>query len=147
VRLPHRLISKLGEIQQAAAATQRSVQQVSRSSTSADTKPANDGLAGQDFWEEFKAERAKINEATKARMTLANGKGGGNFSQLAANPAVSAMAPSVDPVSINTEPLEATSFGTIQVDLRTDGGTKQVQVMAGSEQNLLDALAEIKKRS
>ncbi|WP_257228045.1 tape measure protein [Acinetobacter sp. YH12073] len=140
-------VARLGEIQDAATATQRSVQQVSRGTTSADHKPANDSLAGQDFWEEFKAERAKINEATKARMALVNGKGGGNFSQLAVNPAVSAMAPSVEPVDINTEPLEATSFGTVQVDLRTDSGTKPVQVMAGSEQNLLDALAEMKKRS
>lgn len=140
-------VARLGEIQDAATATQRSVQQVSRGTTSADHKPANDSLAGQDFWEEFKAERAKINEATKARMALVNGKGGGNFSQLAVNPAVSAMAPSVEPVDINTEPLEATSFGTVQVDLRTDSGTKPVQVMAGSEQNLLGALAEMKKRS
>ena len=111
------------------------------------TGGASDSLAGQDYWEEFKAKRAKINEATKERTALANGKGSGNFSQLNANPSVSAMAPSVEPVAINTEPLEATSFGTVQVDLRTDSGTKQVQVMAGSEQNLLDALAEMKKRS
>lgn len=140
-------VSKLGEIQQAAIATQRTMSQVSRAETPSNPTGVSDGLAGQDFWEEFKAERAKINEATKARMALVNGKGGGNFSQLAVNPAVSAMAPSVEPVDINTEPLEATSFGTVQVDLRTDSGTKPVQVMAGSEQNLLDALAEMKKRS
>ena len=142
-------VSKLGEIQRAAIATQRSVSQVSRTESSSDptSSEPNDSLAGQDYWEEFKAKRAKINEATKARMALVNGKGGDNLSQLTANPAVSAMAPSVEPVSINTEPLEATSFGTVQVDLRTDSGTKQVQVMAGSEQNLLDALAEMKKRS
>ncbi|RLL43005.1 tape measure domain-containing protein [Acinetobacter cumulans] len=140
-------VSKLGEIQRAASATQQSIQQVSRSNPATDSKPAEDGLAGQDYWEAFKAKRAKINEATKERMAVANSKGSGNFSQLAANPAVSAMAPSVEPVSINTEPLEATSFGTVQVDLRTDSGTKQVQVMTGSEQNLLDALAEMKKRS
>ncbi|WP_257229999.1 tape measure protein [Acinetobacter sp. YH12025] len=140
-------VSKLGEIQQAAIATQRTMSQVSRAETPSNPTGTSDGLAGQDFWEEFKAERAKINEATKARMALVNGKGGGNFSQLAVNPAVSAMAPSVEPVDINTEPLEATSFGTVQVDLRTDSGTKPVQVMAGSEQNLLDALAEMKKRS
>lgn len=140
-------VSKLGEIQQAAVATQRTVSQVSRAETPSNPTGASDSLAGQDYWEEFKAKRAKINEATKERMALAGGKGGSNLSQLKANPEVSAMAPSIEPVSINTEPLEATSFGTVQVDLRTDGGTKQVQVMAGSEQNLLDALAEMKKRS
>lgn len=140
-------VTKLGEIQQAAIETQRTVSQVSRAETPSNPTGASDSLAGQDYWEEFKAKRAKINEATKERMALAGGKGGGNLSQLKANPEVSAMAPSIEPVSINTEPLEATSFGTVQVDLRTDGGTKQVQVMAGSEQNLLDALAEMKKRS
>ena len=140
-------VTKLGEIQQAAVATQRTISQVSGAETPSNPTGASDSLAGQDYWEEFKAKRAKINEATKERMTLVGSKGSGNLSQLKANPEVSAMAPSIEPVSINTEPLEATSFGTVQVDLRTDNGIKQVQVMAGSEQNLLDALAEMKKRS
>ncbi|WP_180010451.1 tape measure protein [Acinetobacter sp. YH16055] len=64
-------ISKLGEIQQAAIATQRTMSQVSRAETPSNPTGVSDGLAGQDFWEEFKAERAKINEATKARMSSA----------------------------------------------------------------------------
>ncbi|MGE8682990.1 MAG: hypothetical protein ACN6OV_00595 [Acinetobacter sp.] len=64
-------VSKLGEIQQAAIATQRTMSQVSRAETPSNPTGTSDGLAGQDFWEEFKAERAKINEATKARMSSA----------------------------------------------------------------------------
>lgn len=99
-------VAKLGEIQQAAFATQRSVQQVSQKSSATDTRPAEDSLAGQDFWEEFKARRAEINKATHERMNKAqSGRSSAGISLIADQLPI---APQAD--IANMAPMIASSF-------------------------------------
>lgn len=99
-------VAKLGEIQQAAAITQRSVSQVSQKSSVAETRPAEDSLAGQDFWEEFKARRAEINKATHERMNKAqSGRSSTGISSIAD------QLPIVPQADIeNMAPMIASSF-------------------------------------
>lgn len=143
-------VSKLGEIQQASQAAQKSIQQVSRvesSSGNSSGDPATDSSSKDTSWTDFKSNFAKKGEVNRQRYEDAKARSAGGVSQIPSQSSIAALAPQIEPITVNTEPLEATSLGTVQVDLRTNSGTKSVQVAQGSEGNLLDALKEMKRNS
>lgn len=127
-------VSKLSEIQRAASATQQSIQQVNNNS-SAEPKPAEDSLAGQDYWEEFKAKRAKINEATRARMNST--KAGASFRPLGLS-AFSDSAQITPQADIaNMAPMIASNFDIQGIEAMQPTEKKVLElVSAGKSANL-----------
>ena len=127
-------VSKLSEIQRAASATQQSIQQVNNNS-SAEPKPAEDSLAGQDYWDEFKAKRAKINEATRARMNST--KAGASFRPLGLS-AFSDSGPITPQADIaNMAPMIASNFDIQGIEAMQPTEKKVLElVSAGKSANL-----------
>ncbi|QIC67490.1 tape measure protein [Acinetobacter schindleri] len=70
-------VAKLGEMQQAAVATQRTIQQVSNTSSSSSSVSSDEKSDDDDYWEKFKQKMsdrvAKSNEAAQARRSSIGG--------------------------------------------------------------------------
>ena len=93
-------VTKLGEIQQAAIATQRTVSQVSQSSATSSTQPeiSPEQKATNDHWDDFKAKMKARTDELNAKSQL-RGSGGGSLlpgsSQLAQQIPVAPEAPMI----------------------------------------------------
>lgn len=125
-------VAKLGEIQEAAQATQRSVSQVSRTETPSNpTGGASDSLAGQDYWEEFKAKRAKINEASQTRL---NDSKSGALSRPLGLSAISNSAPITPQAEIaNMAPMIASSFDIQEIETMQPTEKKVLELQSGGK--------------
>lgn len=124
-------VAKLGEIQQAAQVTQRTVTQVS--SSELETKTEENGE--DDYWENFKAKRAKINEAARARMQkVAPTAGGGIAPSTQIAPEQTAIA--------EMTPLIATSFDIQANETMQPSEKKVLELVSGGKTASLEGTPE-----
>lgn len=137
-------VAKLGEIQQAAVATQRTVQQVSNS-PSKSTPEAIKADGEDDYWENFKKRRAEITAKQNAK-SQARGSGGANASLLS-NSGDSAQQISAVPdapliaTSLDIQPMEGMETKQ-SVEIKIDMGTGQTATVSAAPDQA-DALEEM----
>lgn len=120
-------VSKLGEIQQAAIETQRTVSQVSQSTAREEPEISAEQQATNDHWDDFKAKmKARTDELnTKSQ---ARGSGGGNASLLS-NGGDSAQQISAVPDA----PLIATSFDIQGIENMQPTEKKVLELQSGGK--------------
>ena len=126
---------------EAAQATQRSVSQVSRTETPSNpTGGASDSLAGQDYWEEFKAKRAKINEASQTRLN--DSKSGASSRPLGLS-GISNSAPITPQAEIaNMAPMIASSFDIQEIETMQPTEKKVLELVSGGKSANLEGTPE-----
>lgn len=139
-------VSKLGEMQQAAVATQRTIQQVNNSSSTSSSTPSDEKSDDDDYWEEFKqkiADRtAKSNAAAQARRS--SSVGGvkapiGTDSALMAQPVIP-DAPMIAS-GFDIKPFEGAT-PTQTVEIKIDMGTGQTATVNAAPDQA-DALTQM----
>ena len=149
-------VAKLGEMQQAAVATQRTVSQVSQSSATSSTQPeiSPEQQATNDHWDDFKAKMKARTDELNAK-SQARGSGGANASllsnggdstqQISAVPDAPLIATSLDIQPM--EGMETKQSVEIKIDMGTDQ-TATVSAMPDQSdalQNMLEQLERLKR--
>ena len=151
-------VSKLGEIQQAAVATQRTVSQVSQSSATSSTQPeiSPEQQATNDHWDDFKAKMKARTDELNAK-SQARGSGGGNASLLS-NSGDSTQQISDVPdapliaTSLDIQPMEGMETKQ-SVEIKIDMGTGQTATVSAAPdqatalEEMMRELEAIKGRS
>ncbi|RSE25144.1 tape measure protein [Acinetobacter johnsonii] len=150
-------VSKLGEIQQAAVATQRTVSQVSQSSaTSSQPEISPEQQATNDHWDDFKAKMKARTDELNAK-SQARGSGGGNASLLSnsgdSTQQISAVpdAPLIA-TSLDIQPMEGMETKET-VEIKIDMGTGQTATVSAAPdqatalEEMMRELEAIKGRS
>lgn len=151
-------VSKLGEIQQAAVATQRTVSQVSQSSATSSTQPeiSPEQQATNDYWDDFKAKTKARTDELNAK-SQSRGSGGGNASLLS-NGGDSAQQISAVPdapliaTSLDIQPMEGMETKQ-SVEIKIDMGTGQTATVSAAPdqatalEEMMRELEAIKGRS
>lgn len=122
-------VSKLGEIQQAAVATQRTVSQVSQSSATSSTQPeiSPEQQATNDHWDDFKTKMKARTDEQNAK-SQSRGSGGGNASLLS-NGSDTAQQISAVPDA----PLIATSFDIQGIENMQPTEKKVLELQSGGK--------------
>lgn len=149
-------VTKLGEIQQAAIETQRTVSQVSQSTAREQPEISVEQQATNDHWDDFKAKMKARTDELNAK-SQARGSGGGNASLLSnggdSTQQISAVpdAPLIA-TSLDIQPMEGMETKQ-SVEIKIDMGTGQTAtVSAASDQataleEMMRELEAIKGRS
>ncbi|WP_333652670.1 tape measure protein [Acinetobacter johnsonii] len=122
-------VTKLGEIQQAAVATQRTVSQVSQSSATSSTQPeiSPEQQATNDHWDDFKAKMKARTDELNAK-SQSRGSGGGNASLL------SNSGDSTQQISaVPDAPLIATSFDIQGIENMQPTEKKVLELQSGGK--------------
>ena len=120
-------VTKLGEIQQAAVATQRTVSQVSQSTAREQPEISAEQQATNDHWDDFKARMKARTDELNAK-SQARGSGGGNASLLS-NGSDTAQQISVVPDA----PLIATSFDIQGIENMQPTEKKVLELQSGGK--------------
>lgn len=120
-------VTKLGEIQQAAVATQRTVSQVSQATSREQPEISAEQQASNDHWDDFKAKMKARTDAMNAK-SQARGTGGGNASLLS-NSEDSAQQISAVPDA----PLIATSFDIQGIENMQPTEKKVLELQSGGK--------------
>ena len=147
-------VSKLGEIQQAAVATQRTVSQVSQTTSQEQPEISDEQKATNDHWDDFKAKMKARTDELNAK-SQARGTGGGNASllsnggdstqQISAVPDAPLIATSLDIQPM--EGMETKETVEIKIDMGM-GQTATVSAMPDQSdalQNMLEQLERLKR--
>ena len=149
-------VSKLGEIQQAAIETQRTVSQVSQSAAREQPEISAEQQATNDHWDDFKAKMKARTDAMNAK-SQARGSGGGNASLLS-NGGDSAQQISAVPdapliaTSLDIQPMEGMETKQ-SVEIKIDMGTGQTATVSAAPdqatalEEMMRELEAIKGRS
>jgi tape measure domain-containing protein len=149
-------VSKLGEIQQAAVATQRTVSQVSQVTSREQPEISPEQQATNDHWDDFKAKMKARTDELNAK-SQARGSGGGNASLLS-NGGDSAQQISAVPdapliaTSLDIQPMEGMETKQ-SVEIKIDMGTGQTATVSAAPdqatalEEMMRELEEIKGRS
>lgn len=150
-------VTKLGEIQQAAVATQRTVSQVSQSSaTSSQPEISPEQQATNDHWDDFKTKMKARTDELNAK-SQGRGSGGGNASLLS-NGGDSAQQISAVPdapliaTSLDIQPMEGMETKQ-SVEIKIDMGTGQTATVSAAPdqatalEEMMRELEAIKGRS
>ena len=151
-------VSKLGEIQQAAVATQRTVSQVSQSSATSSTQPeiSPEQQATNDHWDDFKTKMKARTDELNAK-SQSRGLGGGNASLLS-NGSDTAQQISAVPdaplisTSLDIQPMEGMETKQ-SVEIKIDMGTGQTATVSAAPdqatalEEMMRELEAIKGRS
>ena len=149
-------VTKLGEIQQAAIETQRSVSQVSQSTTQDQPEISPEQQATNDHWDDFKAKMKARTDAMNAK-SQARGSSGGNASLLS-NGSDSAQQISAVPdapliaSSFDFQPIEGMETKQ-SVEIKIDMGTGQTATVSAAPdqatalEEMMRELEAIKGRS
>lgn len=151
-------VSKLGEIQQAAVATQRTVSQVSQSSATSSTQPeiSPEQQATNDHWDDFKTKMKARTDEQNAK-SQSRGSGGGNASLLSngsdSTQQISAVpdAPLIA-TSLDIQPMEGMETKQ-SVEIKIDMGTGQTATVSAAPdqatalEEMMQELEAIKGRS
>ncbi|MEQ1156639.1 tape measure protein [Acinetobacter johnsonii] len=120
-------VTKLGEIQQAAVATQRTVSQVSQATSRDQPEISAEQQATNDHWDDFKAKMKARTDAMNAK-SQARGSGGGNASLLS-NGSDSTQQISAVPDA----PLIATSFDIQGIENMQPTEKKVLELQSGGK--------------
>lgn len=147
-------VTKLGEIQQAAIETQRTVSQVSQATSREQPEISAEQKATNDHWDDFKAKmKARTDELnTKSQ---ARGSGGGNASLLSngGDPVQQIPTAPEAPMiasSFDVTPIDEGSKKTVDINLNIGGQTVQVAATpdgADALEEMMRELETIKGRS
>lgn len=151
-------VAKLGEMQQAAVATQRTVSQVSQSSATSSTQPeiSPEQQATNDHWDDFKAKMKARTDELNAK-SQSRGLGGGNASLLS-NGSDTAQQISAVPdapliaTSLDIQPMEGMETKQ-SVEIKIDMGTGQTATVSAAPdqatalEEMMRELEAIKGRS
>lgn len=149
-------VSKLGEIQQAAVATQRTVSQVSQSTAREQPEISPEQQASNDHWDDFKAKMKARTDELNAK-SQARGSGGGNASLLSnggdSTQQISAVpdAPLIA-TSLDIQPMEGMETKQ-SVEIKIDMGTGQTATVSAAPdqatalEEMMRELEAIKGRS
>ncbi|MDH0711290.1 tape measure protein [Acinetobacter johnsonii] len=151
-------VTKLGEIQQAAVATQRTVSQVSQSSATSSTQPeiSPEQQATNDHWDDFKTKMKARTDEQNAK-SQSRGSGGGNASLLSngsdSTQQISAVpdAPLIA-TSLDIQPMEGMETKQ-SVEIKIDMGTGQTATVSAAPdqatalEEMMRELEAIKGRS
>lgn len=131
-------VSKLGEIQQAAVATQRSVSQVGQSSATSSTQPevSPEQQATNDHWDDFKAKMKARTDAMNAK-SQARGLGGGVGSLLSGSSQLAQQIP-VAPEA----PMIASSFDIKGIETMQPTEKKILEIQSGGKSAELQGTPE-----
>lgn len=120
-------VSKLGEIQQAAIETQRTVSQVSQSTAREEPEISAEQQATNDHWDDFKAKMKARTDAMNAK-SQARGSGGGVGSLLSNNSDSAQQIPSMPDA-----PLIATSFDIQGIENMQPTEKKVLELQSGGK--------------
>ncbi|MDH1712604.1 tape measure protein [Acinetobacter johnsonii] len=149
-------VTKLGEIQQAAIETQRTVSQVSQSTAREQPEISAEQQATNDHWEDFKAKMKARTDELNAK-SQARGSGGGNASLLS-NGSDTAQQISAVPdapliaTSLDIQPMEGMETKQ-SVEIKIDMGTGQTATVSAAPdqatalEEMMRELEAIKGRS
>lgn len=149
-------VSKLGEIQQAAVATQRTVSQVSQATSREQPEISPEQQATNDHWDDFKAKMKARTDELNAK-SQARGSGGGNASLLSngsdSTQQISAVpdAPLIA-TSLDIQPMEGMETKQ-SVEIKIDMGTGQTATVSAAPdqatalEEMMRELEAIKGRS
>ncbi|MGF2683431.1 tape measure protein [Acinetobacter johnsonii] len=149
-------VTKLGEIQQAAVATQRTVSQVSQATSREQPEISAEQQATNDHWDDFKAKMKARTDGLNAK-SQARGSGGGNASLLS-NGGDSAQQISAVPdapliaTSLDIQPMEGMETKQ-SVEIKIDMGTGQTATVSAAPdqatalEEMMRELEAIKGRS
>jgi len=149
-------VSKLGEIQQAAVATQRTVSQVSQSTAREQPEISAEQKATNDHWDDFKAKMKARTDELNAK-SQSRGSGGGNASLLSnggdSTQQISAVpdAPLIA-TSLDIQPMEGMETKQ-SVEIKIDMGTGQTATVSAAPdqatalEEMMRELEAIKGRS
>lgn len=149
-------VTKLGEIQQAAIQTQRTVSQVSQSTAREEPEISAEQQATNDHWDDFKAKMKARTDELNAK-SQARGSGGGNASLLSngsdAAQQISAVpdAPLIA-TSLDIQPMEGMETKQ-SVEIKIDMGTGQTATVSAAPdqatalEEMMRELEAIKGRS
>ena len=149
-------VTKLGEIQQAAVATQRTVSQVSQSTAREQPEVSAEQQATNDHWDDFKAKMKARTDELNAK-SQARGTGGGNASLLSnggdSTQQISAVpdAPLIA-TSLDIQPMEGMETKQ-SVEIKIDMGTGQTATVSAAPdqatalEEMMRELEAIKGRS
>ncbi|WP_139841331.1 tape measure protein [Acinetobacter sp. ANC 4204] len=149
-------VTKLGEIQQAAIETQRSVSQVSQATSREQPEISAEQQATNDHWDDFKAKMKARTDELNAK-SQSRGSGGGNASLLS-NGGDSAQQISAVPdapliaTSLDIQPMEGMETKQ-SVEIKIDMGTGQTATVSAAPdqatalEEMMRELEAIKGRS
>ncbi len=149
-------VTKLGEIQQAAVATQRTVSQVSQATSREQPEISAEQQATNDHWDDFKAKMKARTDELNAK-SQSRGSGGGNASLLSnsgdSTQQISAVpdAPLIA-TSLDIQPMEGMETKQ-SVEIKIDMGTGQTATVSAAPdqatalEEMMRELEEIKGRS
>ena len=149
-------VTKLGEIQQAAVATQRTVSQVSQATSREQPEISPEQQATNDHWDDFKAKMKARTDELNAK-SQARGSGGGNASLLSngsdSTQQISAVpdAPLIA-TSLDIQPMEGMETKQ-SVEIKIDMGTGQTATVSAAPdqatalEEMMRELEAIKGRS
>lgn len=149
-------VTKLGEIQQAAVATQRTVSQVSQATSREQPEISAEQQATNDHWDDFKAKMKARTDELNAK-SQGRGSGGGNASLLS-NGGDSAQQISAVPdapliaTSLDIQPMEGMETKQ-SVEIKIDMGTGQTATVSAAPdqatalEEMMRELEAIKGRS
>lgn len=124
-------VSKLGEIQQAAAATQRSVSQVSQPAAQNQPEVSAEKKASDDYWDNFKAEMKAKTDAANARAQAqrSGGRSGNTGSGLTGSNEPAYQAPAMPDA-----PMVASSFDLTPIESIVPKETVEIKIDMGMGQ-------------
>ena len=149
-------VTKLGEIQQAAIETQRTVSQVSQTTSREQPEISDEQKATNDHWDDFKAKMKARTDELNAR-SQSRGSGGGNTSLLSnggdSTQQISAVpdAPLIA-TSLDIQPMEGMETKQ-SVEIKIDMGTGQTATVSAAPdqatalEEMMRELEAIKGRS
>ena len=149
-------VTKLGEIQQAAVATQRTVSQVSQATSREQPEISAEQQATNDHWDDFKAKMKARTDELNAK-SQGRGSGGGNASLLS-NGSDTAQQISAVPdapliaTSLDIQPMEGMETKQ-SVEIKIDMGTGQTATVSAAPdqatalEEMMRELEAIKGRS
>ena len=129
-------VTKLGEIQQAAIETQRTVSQVSQATSREQPKISPEQQASNDHWDDFKAKMKARTDAMNAK-SQARGSGGGVGSLL---PGSSQLAQQI-PVAPEA-PMIASSFDIEGIETMQPTEKKILEIQSGGKSAELQGTPE-----
>lgn len=120
-------VTKLGEIQQAAIETQRTVSQVSQATSREQPEISAEQQATNDHWDDFKAKMKARTDAMNAK-SQARGSGGGNTSLLS-----NGGDPTQQISAVPDAPLIATSFDIQGIENMQPTEKKVLELQSGGK--------------
>jgi len=147
-------VTKLGEIQQAAIETQRTVSQVSQSTAREQPEISAEQKATNDHWDDFKAKMKERTDELNAK-SQSRGSGGGNVSLLSNGGDPVQQIPTAPDApmiasSFDVTPIDEGSKKTVDINLNIGGQTVQVAATpdgADALEEMMRELETIKGRS